>query len=250
MAWPTLKSFIRSVLWPAAPPAVLAPMRLMLTCPGAARPKVSCDSWPMAPMGGMPVAPTTRAAMAARNSARGRASRASQGSMPNSRTCSTTTSRAAASSSASGQARGRCQPWRRRSARGRVISRTASAARVALTIRLTPGQSSHCTRKAYCGPLASAGSAATPLDSSQGATPPQASRVPSSSDNPTLRPMMPPKPSSSSEGSKLKVRRSRAGEGATRGSVQAKVSTSLTAADSARAPSSTRRRARASAPLA
>src|SRR5690606_39658041 len=62
IALPTLKSLSRSVAWPAAPPAELALIRLIATCPGATAPNASCDSLPIAPIGGMPVVPTTRAA--------------------------------------------------------------------------------------------------------------------------------------------------------------------------------------------
>ena len=119
---------------------------------------------------------------------------------------------------------------------------------MAQTIRLTPGHSNHSISTANCGPSAAAGNRTRPSASSQVANSPQASRAPSSNESPTRKPMMPPKPTSNSEGSNVKVSRSRCVEGAQRGSIQTKVSISLTAADNSAAPPSTHNRRPASAP--
>ncbi|CAH0314760.1 hypothetical protein SRABI70_04848 [Pseudomonas sp. Bi70] len=219
MAWPTRKSLSRSVHCPAAPPAVLAAIRLTLICPGAITPNVSCDSCPVAPIGGIPVAPTTRAAMQAKATARGTLSSAISGSISNSSTCSVSTSSEARTSMSSGSFAGLCRGVSpvARAIRRLATKRTASAVRVAQTSRVTPGHSSHSTKGANCGPLASSASVTRPLLNNQGAKPPQAISAPSSSDRPTRMPMMPPKPISSGDGSRLKVSRSNCALGDQRG---------------------------------
>ncbi len=248
MACPTLKSLSRSVHCPAAPPAVLALIRLTGTCPGANTPKPSCDSCPIAPIGGIPVAPTTRAATIASSSASGIESKASAGAMPNRLICSATTSVIASARPAAGQPCGRHRRDPRRVAVRERSRRSPSEVSVAQTIRLTPGHSSHSISVANCGPVAAAGRRTRPSASSQGASSPHASSAPSSNDKPTRRPTMPPKPTSSSDGSKVKVSRSSCAEGAQRGRLQKKVSISLVPAASSAALPSTHNRRPASAP--
>ncbi len=57
MAWPTSKIVEQAGALPGDPPAVLALIEWVATLPGASTPKPSCDSWPMASIDGMPVAP-------------------------------------------------------------------------------------------------------------------------------------------------------------------------------------------------
>lgn len=95
--------------------------------------------------------------------------------------------------------------------------RIARDANVAQTIKLTPGHSNHSTSTANCGPLLPGGNCTRPLSSNHGASPPHASNAPSSRVKPTRMPMMPPNPTSSSEGSAVNVRRSNGTLGDQRG---------------------------------
>ncbi|MNP55820.1 hypothetical protein D3C76_1504930 [compost metagenome] len=126
--------------------------------------------------------------------------------------------------------------------------RIANEARVEQTIRLTPGQSNHSTSAANCGPLLPCGNRTKPCSSSHGANPPHASKAPSSKVRPTRIPMIPPKPTNSSEGSAVNVRRSSWALGDQRGIVHMKVSTALTSPDSNAALSNTFKRVAASWP--
>jgi len=206
----------------------------------------------MAPIGAMPVAPTTRAATTARHTAKGMLSSAIHPSIPNNRACRVTISTMDNSSPDAGHGVNRtlARGTRRLAGerRGTWNSRTINEVRVAHTIRLTPGHNSHSTSAANCGPLASGASTTRACSINHGASPPQANAAPISSVRPTRMPMMLPKPISISEGSSVKVRRSRAGVGAQRGIAQTKPSIHFTIPDNSAALHSTLIRAMASRP--
>ena len=100
----------------------------------------SCDTLPMAPIGGMPVSPTTRAATAASTRASGTARIASHTLMPKSMTCIATASAQASARPATATGV-QCVPTVRRAPR----SCSAKLVPAAVTMSATPGHSSHST---------------------------------------------------------------------------------------------------------
>ena len=206
---PVRRSVIRSALCPAAPPVTLAVIRLAAIWPGTIKPKVSCVTLPSAPMGVMPVSPVTRQATMARMKLKrngehahdridvvefeaGDRERRRQHRQPHGEAPVEARAHAVLAPSA-----------RRRRADDAMVRMNEVSDDT--TSSVTPGHNSHVTSGPYQAALA-APACAQPLAMAIGDRISQPASAPISSEMPARRPMMAPKPSISSEGSKAMPR--------------------------------------------